>query len=104
VYDLLENYSVDEIRSLISDVFETGISHCTGIIEGACRYLIKDRMVTGARWRIKGAEAVLKLRSLKASGDCTDYWRFHEQQEFQRNHSSKYNRPSVINKLHVKSV
>ena len=82
-----------------------GFPIATGIIEGTCRYLIKDRMdITGARWRIVGAEAVLKLRSLKASGDFTEYWRFHEEQEFIRNHKSRYKRPSVINKLHIKKV
>lgn len=82
-----------------------GFPIATGIIEGACRYLIKDRMdITGARWRIVSAEAVLKLRSLKASGDFTEYWRFHEEQEFIRNHQSKYKKPSVINKLHIKKV
>ena len=36
----------------------------TGVIEGACRYLVKDRMeVTGARWSLAGAEAV-RLRAL----------------------------------------
>ena len=36
----------------------------TGVIEGACRYLVRDRMeLTGARWRLVGAEAVLKLRA-----------------------------------------
>jgi hypothetical protein len=70
---------------------QQGFPIATGIIEGTCRYLIKDRMdITGARWRIAGAEAVLKLRSLKASGDFTDYWRFHEEQEFIRTHKSKY--------------
>jgi hypothetical protein len=35
----------------------------TGVIEGACRYLVKDRMaITGARWGLPGAEAVLRLR------------------------------------------
>jgi len=58
--------------------------------------------LTGARWRMQGAEAVLKLRSLKASGDFSEYWRFHEEQEFIRNHQSKYKNPSVINKLNVK--
>jgi hypothetical protein len=39
----------------------------TGIIEGACRHLVKDRMdLTGARWSLEGAEAVLHLRSLRA--------------------------------------
>ena len=82
-----------------------GFPIATGIIEGACRYLIKDRMdITGARWRMIGAEAVLKLRSLKASGDFTSYWKFHEEQEFNRIHKSKYKNPSVINKLHIKKV
>ena len=36
-----------------------------GVIEGACRYLVKDRMEkTGARWSLEGAKAVLQLRRL----------------------------------------
>ena len=31
--------------------------------------------ITGARWGLEGAEAVLKLRALIASGDFEDYWR-----------------------------
>jgi hypothetical protein len=32
----------------------------TGVIEGACRYLVKDRMgITGARWGVETAEAIL---------------------------------------------
>lgn len=82
-----------------------GFPIATGVIEGACRHLIKDRMdITGARWSLAGAEAVLRLRSLKSSGDFPDYWTFHEQQEFQRNHKSKYRRPTVINKIHIKKV
>ena len=46
--------------------------------------------ITGARWSLGGAEAVLRLRSLRSSGDFEDYWRFHEAQEFKRNHSDKY--------------
>ena len=64
----------------------------TGVIEGACRYLIKDRMdITGARWTLKGAESVLKLRSIVKSGDFEDYWKFHEQQEFERNYKERPN-------------
>jgi len=36
--------------------------------------IINDRPgITGARWSLQGAEAVLKLRSLKSSGDFEDY-------------------------------
>lgn len=68
-----------------------GLPIATGVIEGACRYLVKDRMeLTGARWSLAGAEAVLRLRALRASGDFEEYWRFHEAQEYQRNHAALY--------------
>lgn len=73
-----------------------GLPIATGVIEGACRHLIKDRMdVTGARWSLAGAEAVLRLRALRASGDFDEYWRFHEQQEYQRNHAARYAHSTV---------
>lgn len=73
------------------DYLVAGFPIATGIIEGACRHLIKDRMdITGARWSLEGAEAVLRLRSLKVSGDWNDYWRFHLHQELQRHHLSLY--------------
>ena len=63
----------------------------TGIIEGACRYLVKDRMdITGARWGLEGAEAILKLRALIANGDFDAYWRFHLRREHERIHHAKY--------------
>ena len=63
----------------------------TGIIEGACRHLIKDRMdITGARWGLDGAEAVLKLRAVRANGDFASYWDFHLAQERTRLHDSRY--------------
>ena len=63
----------------------------TGVIEGACRHLVKDRMdLTGARWGLAGAEAVLRLRSLRSSGDFDEYWRFHENEERLRNHACLY--------------
>lgn len=68
-----------------------GLPIATGVIEGACRHLIKDRMdLTGARWRLKRAEAVLRLRSLRSSGDFDAYWSFHSAQEYQRNHATRY--------------
>ena len=68
-----------------------GLPIATGVIEGACRHLVKDRMeLTGARWGLAGAEAVLRLRALRSSGDFDDYWIFHETQEHQRNHASRY--------------
>lgn len=70
---------------------QRGYPIATGVIEGACRYLVKDRMErTGARWSLEGAEAVLRLRALRTCGDFDAYWRFHEQQEYLRNHAALY--------------
>jgi hypothetical protein len=63
----------------------------TGVIEGACRHLVKDRMdITGARWSLDGAEAVLRLRALHTNGDFDDYWTLHLAQERQRVHEARY--------------
>lgn len=68
-----------------------GLPIATGVIEGACRHLIQDRMdITGARWGLDGAEAILRLRALWASGDFDDYWRFHLEQERRLNHTMLY--------------
>ncbi|WP_406465051.1 ISKra4 family transposase [Streptomyces sp. NBC_01622] len=57
----------------------------TGAVEGACRHLIADRLdITGARWGLNGAEAVLQLRALITNGDFEDYWIFHTARVHQR--------------------
>ena len=63
----------------------------TGVIEGACRHLVQDRMgITGARWGLEGAQAILWLRAIAASGDTGTYWTWHITREHQRNHLSRY--------------
>jgi hypothetical protein len=64
-----------------------GLPIASGVIEGACRHLVQDRMgITGARWGLAVAEAVLKMRAIRTSGDWDDYWRFHLAKEHARNH------------------
>lgn len=64
-----------------------GLPIATGVIEGACRHLVKDRMdLTGARWGLARAEAILKLRSLKISGDLPAYLAFHFDAEHRRHY------------------
>ena len=42
----------------------------SGVIEGACRHLINDRMEqAGMKWRPRGAQAMLRTRSLYLNGD-----------------------------------
>jgi hypothetical protein len=57
----------------------------TGVIEGACRHIIGDRLsITGARWGLDGAEAILTLRAVISNGDFAQYWRYHLAREHQR--------------------
>ncbi len=69
-----------------------GFPIASGVIEGACRHLINDRMdITGARWSLQGAEAILKLRSLNSSGDWDTYWTFHRTCSQSRNYGKSVN-------------
>jgi hypothetical protein len=64
---------------------DAGWPIATGVIEGACRHLIADRLnLGGARWGLDGAEAVLALRAVIANGDFEEYWRYHLACEHQR--------------------
>ena len=67
------------------------------MIEGACRHLVNDRMdITGARWRLDRAEAVLRILALRTSGDFDEYWQFHKIQEWKRNHLNKFQNPERL--------
>ena len=51
----------------------------TGMIEGACRFVIEDRFgITGARWSPDGAETILKLRAVVVNGDLDDYMSYYK--------------------------
>lgn len=92
-------------RMCYDDYLARGLPIATGVIEGACRHLVKDRMdLTGARWSLEGGESVLKLRSIHASGDWNEYWAFHEAQEHERNHRSHYARPARLERPRLRVV
>jgi len=86
--DKCSNYLLNNKTILqYGQALASGFPIASGVIEGACRHLINDRLdITGARWSLLGAEAILKLRSLKSSGDFPDYWVFHKELSKQRNY------------------
>jgi hypothetical protein len=46
----------------------------SGMAEGACRHVVKDRMeLTGMRWTLQGAQSMLHLRAIYLNGDWDDY-------------------------------
>jgi hypothetical protein len=99
--DSCARYLINKRKLLgYAEALRQGFPIATGVVEGACRYLVKDRMDrTGARWSLDGAEAVLRLRALRTNGDFDDYWRFHLAQEYDRNHRAGYAGGIVPNPL-----
>lgn len=57
----------------------------SGVAEGACRHLVKDRMeLTGMRWCIAGAQAMLDLRAVYLNGDWEAFQQHRIEQERRR--------------------
>lgn len=57
----------------------------TGVVEGACGHLVKDRMErSGMRWTRAGAQALLDLRAVRINDHWDDYQTFHRQCQHQR--------------------
>jgi hypothetical protein len=90
--DTCATYLINKSPYLHYDQYlSQGFPIATGVIEGACRHLVKDRLeITGAKWRLPSAEAVLRLRALRSSKDFDEYWAFHEACEYKRNHQDLY--------------
>jgi hypothetical protein len=68
-------------RLRYDDYLRQGYPIASGVIEGACRHLIKDRMErAGMHWTLGGAQAMLDLRSVWIGG----YWEAFQQQRIER--------------------
>ena len=64
----------------------------TGVIEGTCRHLVKDRMeLSGMRWTVSGADALLALRAVNENGDWNDFHAFRRAQRHQRLYGTPMN-------------
>jgi hypothetical protein len=64
----------------------------TGVIEGTCRHLVKDRMeLSGMRWTVSGAGALLALRAVNENGDWDDFHEFRRTQRHQRLYGTPMN-------------
>jgi hypothetical protein len=54
----------------------------SGVAEGACRHLVKDRLdQTGMRWTVSGAQAMLHVRALYLNDQWEDYLEYRVEQE-----------------------
>jgi len=57
----------------------------SGVIEGACRNLINDRLeLTGMSWTLAGAESMMRLRAVHINKDWDTFWKYRRQSERRR--------------------
>jgi len=72
-------------RLRYDEYLAAGYPIASGVIEGACRHLVKDRMErAGMHWTAAGAQAMLDLRSIFVSGQWQDYQGYRIELEMQR--------------------
>lgn len=70
-------FAAHQDRMKYHEYLAAGYPIATGVIEGACRHLVKDRLErSGMKWVVEGAQAMLTLRSIKASNAWEDFQKF----------------------------
>jgi hypothetical protein len=61
-------------RMRYGEYLREGYPIASGVVEGACRHLVKDRMErAGMHWTVAGAQAMLDVRSIYISGVWDEY-------------------------------
>lgn len=67
-------FTAHQHRMKYDQYLAAGYPIATGVIEGACRHLVKDRLDrSGMKWTSQGAQAMLTLRSIKASASWNEF-------------------------------
>lgn len=71
----------NRLRMRYDEYLAKGYPIASGVIEGACRHVIKDRMErAGMHWTVAGAQAMLDVRSVSVSGQ----WQAFQQHRIER--------------------
>jgi hypothetical protein len=72
-------------RMRYGEYLSKGYPIASGVIEGACRHYVKDRLErAGMHWTREGAQAMLDVRSEFLNGDWEAFQRFRIERETQR--------------------
>lgn len=80
IEDVCRYFENNHERMRYDESLEAGYPIATGVIEGACRHVVKDRMErSGMRWALDGAGSMLNVRCVFASA----YWNEFQQKRMQ---------------------
>ena len=84
-------------RMRYDEYLAAGYPIATGVIEGACRHLVKDRMErSGMRWRLAGAQPMLHVRAVYQSS----YWDDFHRDRMAREQSTLHRHRALIRNHH----
>ena len=79
---VIRYYKNNQALMKYDEYLKNGYPIASGVIEGACRHLVKDRMdQTGMRWHIEGAQAMLHTRSAFLNGEWDDMIEYRIQKQ-----------------------
>ncbi len=88
-------------RMRYDEYLRRGYPIASGVIEGACRHLVKDRMErSGMRWTLEGARSMLNVRAAFQSDHWRPFLTWHIKNEVTRTHPNQrllqdYNPPAI---------
>ena len=82
IHSCIRYYDNNRNRMKYDEYLAAGYPIGSGVAEGACRHVVKDRMEqTGMRWTINGAQAMLHLRAIYLNGDWNSYMNYRIEAE-----------------------
>jgi hypothetical protein len=85
VREVINYFDRNRHRMRYDEYLAAGYPIGSGVIEGACRHLVKDRLErAGMRWHPDGAQAMLDLRAVYLNGEWEAFWSYHVEQEDDR--------------------
>lgn len=77
-------------RMRYDEYLRRGYPIASGVIEGACRHLVKDRMErSGMRWTLEGARSMLNVRAAFQSAHWRTFVDWHMKTEITRTHPNQ---------------
>jgi hypothetical protein len=85
VREVTAYFQRNRARMKYDEYLASGYPIGSGVVEGACRHLVKDRLErTGMRWHPDGAQAMLNLRATYLDEEWDSFWAYHVEQEDDR--------------------
>lgn len=88
VREVIGYFDRNRSRMRYEEYLAAGYPIGSGVIEGACRHLVKDRLErAGMRWHPDGAQAMLDVRATYLNGEWDAFWIYHVEQEDHRLYS-----------------